>query len=84
MLRLLDSHYRYVTAVVEKLVAEGISRGEMKSIDPRIAAAVLAGAGEFLTRPEVGAHVDRPVAEVVSAAVDLVLDGLAVEQAAGG
>ena len=60
MLRLLDNHYRYVTAVVEGLVAEGIRRGEMKAVDPRIAAAVFTGAGEFLTRPAAGVLVDQP------------------------
>jgi AcrR family transcriptional regulator len=79
MLRLLDNHYRYVTAVVEGLVAEGIRRGEMKAVDPRIAAAVFTGAGEFLTRPAAGVLVDQPLAEVVSTAVDVVLNGLAID-----
>lgn len=77
VLRLLDGHFRYVTAVVEQLVDEGIARGEMRPVDPRVAAAVLAGSGEFLIRTEIGSHIDRPLADIVGEVIDVVLHGLA-------
>ncbi len=76
ILRLADRHFTYVNAVLEQLIAEGASRGEMKPVDPKVAAAALGAAGVYLTRPDVTAHIGRLSQEVVDEALDIFLLGL--------
>ncbi len=76
ILRLTDRHFAYVSAVLEMLIAEGVERGEMKPVDPKVAAAALAGAGAYLTRPDVAARVGRNSEGVVDEALDIFLLGL--------
>ncbi len=76
VVRLVDRHFAYVTAVLERLLADGVERGEIDAVDPRVAAAVLCGTGFFLARPDVGAHIGRRTELVVAEATDIVLRGL--------
>jgi len=78
MQRLLDRHFAYVGIVVERFVAEGVSRGEMKPVDPGIASAVLSGAASYVTRPDVGAVIGS--GDAVDQLIDIVLYGLAAER----
>lgn len=77
ILRLTDRHFAYVSGVLEMLIAEGVERGEMKPVDPKVAAAALAGAGAYLTRPDVAVRVGRNSAGVVDEVLDIFLLGLA-------
>ena len=76
ILRLADRHFTYVNAVLEQLIAEGVSRGEMKAVDPKVAAAALGAAGVYLTRSDVMAHIGRLSQDVVDEALDIFLLGL--------
>jgi AcrR family transcriptional regulator len=76
ILRLADRHFTYVNAVLEQLIAEGVSRREMKAVDPKVAAAALGAAGVYLTRPDVTAHIGRLSQDVVDEALDIFLLGL--------
>lgn len=77
VLRLLDRHIAYLTAVLEGLIAEGIADDEFRPVDPRLAATVLAGAAVALTRPEAALPGDRPTEEAIDEVTSIVLDGLA-------
>ena len=77
MLRLLDSHFAYVSAVVERLVEEGVATGEMKPVDPAVAAAVLSGAASHVTRAPTGTPPGS--ADAIDQLIDIVLHGLAAE-----
>lgn len=77
MLRLLDSHFAYVSTVVARLVEEGVATGEMKPVDPAIAAAVLSGAASHVTRAPVGTPPGS--ADAIDQLIDIVLHGLADE-----
>ncbi len=79
--RLADSHFKYVNAVLERLIAEGVARGEMKPVDPKVAAAALGAAGVYLTRPDVTARIGRLSPDVVDEALDIFLLGLASDGA---
>lgn len=76
--RLLDRHFRYVMSIIEELVATGIDRGELRSVDPALVAATIAGASLYMSQPEVAErvqHPDRP--DPVFGMLDLILPGLA-------
>jgi AcrR family transcriptional regulator len=81
ILRLADRHFTYVNAVLELLIAEGVARGEMKRVDPRVAAAALGAAGIYLTRPDVTARIGRLSQDVVDEALDIFLLGLSSDSA---
>ena len=55
--RLLDRHFRYVMAVTEELVAEGVAAGEFRQVSPSIVVGVLAGSGLYFNQVEI-AHPD--------------------------
>ncbi len=75
--RLLDRHFAYVSSVVERLVATGIERGELKPVDPAIAAAVLSGAALHLARSEGGPGVADLSIDTIDRLIDIVLEGIA-------
>lgn len=81
ILRLADRHFTYVNAVLERLIAEGVGRGEMKPVDPIVAAAAIGAAGIYLTRPDVTARVGRLSQDVVDEALDIFLLGLSRDPA---
>lgn len=74
MLRLLDSHFAFVSAMVERLVAEGVATGEMRPVDPVVAAAVLSGAASHVTRATVGTTPEST--DAIDQLIDIVLYGL--------
>ncbi len=51
--RLLDRHFRYVTTVLERLVAIGVSRGEFRDVNPSLIAAMITGSTLYVTQPDV-------------------------------
>lgn len=57
LLRILDRHLVYSQSVLERLIAEGVEAGEMRPVDPGVAAAVFTGAARFLARPPAGLDV---------------------------
>jgi len=81
ILRLADRHFTYVNSVLEMLIAEGVARGEMKPVDPKVAAAALGAAGVYLTRSDVTAHIGRLSQDVVDEALDIFLLGLSSDTA---
>jgi AcrR family transcriptional regulator len=74
--RLLDRHFAYVSAVVAQLVEEGMERGELKQVDPGVAAAVLSGAALHLARADAGAAASWSP-ESLEQLLDIVLEGIA-------
>ena len=60
-------------------MGEGIARGELRLVDPAVAAAVLSGAALHLARSEAGAgQTDLSVA-TIDELVDIVLNGVAAD-----
>ena len=51
--RLFDRHFRYVMAVTEELVAEGVAAGEFRQVSPAAVAGVLAGSGLYFNQVEI-------------------------------
>ena len=76
ILRLADRHFTYVSAVLQRLITEGVERGEMKPVDPKVAAAALGAAGVYLARSDVTTRIGRPSEAVVDEALDIFLLGL--------
>jgi len=79
--RLLDRHFSYVSAVVEQLIVAGIHRGELRKVDPAVAAAVLSGAALHLARTESSGAAAGVSIDTIDALVDVVLFGIALSQA---
>jgi AcrR family transcriptional regulator len=70
--RLLASHFRHVTRVVERLVGEGIARGELRPTRPGLVAGVLAGSALYFSRPDVVDDLGIPRSTVGDELLDLV------------
>ncbi len=76
-LRMIDTHYRYVMTVIERLVTLGIERGELPGdLNPPLVAAVLAGASQYLSQPEILSVVARDEADALNQLLDLLAPGL--------
>ena len=81
-LRMIDTHYRYVMTVLERLVALGIERGELSShVNPALIAAILAGASQYLSQPEILSLVARDEADALHQLLDLLAPALNAETA---
>ena len=78
--RLVDRHYRFSMTVVQRIVALGIERGEFAPIDPAVVAAVITGSSHYFSQSDVVHETGRPLADLVSGMLDLVLAGLPVER----
>ncbi|RIK07267.1 MAG: hypothetical protein DCC48_04085 [Acidobacteria bacterium] len=74
--RLLDRHFRYVMAVIEHLVRQGIDQGEFRTVSPAVVAAVLAGSGLYLSQPDVRGDLGLSRADATNEVLDLVLRSL--------
>lgn len=74
--RLLAAHYRFVTAVTEHLVREGIRRGELAAVNPRVIAVLICGRDFTFGRPEMAEGLDLTPAAATEHALDVVLRGL--------
>ena len=74
--RLLERHFRYVTRVVERLVALGMDRGEVRDVDPAVAAAAIAGSVLALTRADVAATIALDGEQFVDSLLDFLLRSL--------
>lgn len=75
LMALLDRHFAFVGAIVEGLIAEGVARGEMRQLDPRVPAAVMSAAASHFTRGDVSARLDTDAA--LEELLDVVLHGIA-------
>jgi AcrR family transcriptional regulator len=81
-LRMIDTHYRFVMKVIERLVAMGIESGELPGdVNPALVAAVLAGASQYLSQPEILSQVARDEADALHQLVDLLAPALKTEAA---
>jgi AcrR family transcriptional regulator len=79
-LRVIDTHYRYVMTVLERLVALGIERGELAShLNPALIAAILAGASQYLSQPEILSLVAQDEADALHQLLDLLAPALNAE-----
>ncbi len=74
--RLVDRHVEFSKTVVERLVRRGIERGELRRVNPAIAAAVITGSSLYLNQPRVLAETGVELADAIGALLDLVLPGL--------
>ncbi len=74
--RLLDRHFRYVMAVLESLIAEGVRRGEFREVSPAMVAAVITGAATYMTQPEVLADIGTDEPAAIQDLIDFVLSAL--------
>ena len=76
--RLLDRHFRYVMAVLEDLIGQGIDNGTFRPVPAGVAAGVLAGSGLYFSQPEILHDVDLTRDEASAEIADLVLRSLMV------
>ncbi len=74
--RLIERHFRYVMTIIERLVTEGIERGELREVNPALVAATIAGAALYMSQPEVADRVGLAKPEPVNDMLDLILPGL--------
>lgn len=75
---LVDSHYRFVMTVVERIVNSGIAKGEIPTrVNATLVAAVLATAAQFVSRPEILEAVALDEDDAIDQVVDLLVPALA-------
>ena len=74
--RLLDRHFRYVMTVVERLVTEGIEKGELRDVTPSVVAGAIAGSSLYLTQPEVTADIGLDKSKASEEMLDYLLASL--------
>jgi AcrR family transcriptional regulator len=74
--RLLDRHFRFSIEVTARLVTQGVERGELRSVNPYIVAAVIAGSSIYLVQPETVEDIHLPRTVIVDEMLDVVLPGL--------
>ena len=77
--RLFDRHFRYVVAVIERLVAEGITAGELRPVSPSIVAAVLAGSGLYALESDVLDDLDSTRDDATVEIADLVVHSIQLQ-----
>lgn len=74
---LLDSHYRFVMTVIERIVLQGIQKGEIPaSVNAALVAAVLATSTQFVSRPEILDQVAADEHDAIDQVVDLLVPAL--------
>jgi AcrR family transcriptional regulator len=76
--RLLDRHFRYVMAVLEELIEQGIERGQFRPVPAGVAAGVLAGSGLYFSQPQILNDVSLSRDEASAEIADLVLRSLLI------
>ncbi len=74
--RLVDRHYRFVTVVLERLVALGIARGEFRPVTPGVVATTIAASALALGQPETAADIGLDTSHLVNEMLDIVLPSL--------
>jgi AcrR family transcriptional regulator len=74
--RALDRHYRFATSVIERIVATGIDRGEFRSANPSVAAAVILAGAVHLARPDVLEDLGLSLEDAVNQMLDFTVAGL--------
>jgi len=74
--RMLDSHERYVVAVVKSLLDRAVVERAIAPCDTAAVAHLLGGLGREYARPEVAESLRRSPRDTVDALVDVVLRGL--------
>lgn len=75
---LVDSHYRFVMTVVERIVRSGISEGQISAtVNASLVAAVLATSTQFVSRPEILEVVAVDENDAIDQVVDLLVPALA-------
>jgi AcrR family transcriptional regulator len=74
--RLLDRHFRYAMAVMERLVAAGIESGEFRPVTPTVVAGILAGGGLYFNQPGVLDDLDRSNDAILDEVIDLAITAI--------
>jgi hypothetical protein len=74
--RVLESHQRFATTVVERIVARGIDAGEFRPVDAAVAAAVILASAVHLARPDVLDDLGVSLGDAVVQMLDLMMVGL--------
>lgn len=74
--RLIDRHFRYVIAVVEDMVRQGVESGEFRPVNPAVVSAALTGATLYLSQPDVRFGLGSDEFEASDEVLDLVLPAL--------
>lgn len=74
--RVLDIHHRFASSLLERLVATGIDRGELRRVDASVAAATILASAVHLASPSVLDDLGRSLEDAVDEMLDLVLGGL--------
>ncbi|MEM9517667.1 MAG: TetR/AcrR family transcriptional regulator [Actinomycetota bacterium] len=77
--RLFDRHFRYVVSVIERLVHEGITAGELRPVSPAIVAAVFAGSGLYALESDVLDDLDVTREDATTEIADLIVQSLQLE-----
>lgn len=74
--RLSDGHNEYLFAVTRSLLDLAVERGDIADVDSAAVARVLAGLGQFFSRPGVIRTLRGSPKEAADAVVDLIMRGL--------
>jgi AcrR family transcriptional regulator len=74
--RVLDAHHRFAGTLIERIVATGIDRGELRRVDASVAAAVILASAVHLAVPDVLDDLGFSLEDAVDEMLDLVLGGL--------
>ncbi len=74
---LVDSHYRFVMTVVERIVNDGIRKGQISdAVNAPLVAAVLATSTQYVSRPEILEAVAVDEHDAIDQVVDLLVPAL--------
>jgi AcrR family transcriptional regulator len=74
--RVLDIHHRFAATLLERIVATGIDRGELRRVDASVAAAVILGSAVHLASPDVLDDLGLSLEDAIDEMLELVLGGL--------
>ncbi len=74
--RMLDAHHRFAATVVERIVATGMDRGELRRVDASVAAAVILSSAVHLAGPDVRDDLGLTLEDALGEMLDVVLEGM--------
>lgn len=74
--RLRDTHHRFAATLIERIVAGGIDRGELRRVDASVAASVILASAVHLASPDVLDDLGMSLEDALVEMLDVVLGGL--------